>query len=631
MDGFRGQATEDQEVMMSIENTIQSPCEVTPAAQSPKTHAAVPHQPQNGNRDLTAIPGMANMIDTDPEEPDDRNDDQHETGDKKHRTFLPPPGIEDVRRAYEDLQGILKPKRKTGPGHVDPGLNLITRERLEQVCQFLWNYVGPDTTPHGGTISTSWMATSEQTARAVGRGSNLARNLWTWSRAFITDRSLPISSSGQCNESLLQDETLVQEIKLHLEGIGKYAKAMDIVHFLDTLEMKERLNRKTTIGITTANRWMHELGFSWGNAPKGQYVDGHKREDTVAYRQDVFLSDLDEIDAHTRRWTNDGTEDTSVATTPDFCHIVVWYHDKSTFYANDRRKVRWASKDEKAVPQPKGEGASLMVADFVSADYGWLRSQNGEEDARVLLKAGRSRGGYFTNEDVLKQVQSTMDILKKHYPNDDHIFVFDNATTHLKRPDEALSAQNMPKFTPKEGTNWGPETNMIGNNGRPVYGPDGKVVKIKTRMADGRLADGTPQPLYFPLEHPQAGVFKGMSIILKERGLLKESNLKAQCKDFKCKKGVSDCCCRRVLYTQPDFIQGESRLETLCKKQGFNVLFLPKFHCELNFIEQCWGYAKRVYREYPASSKEVDLEHNVVSALESVPLVSMRKCVHIIV
>jgi transposase len=36
----------------------------------------------------------------------------------------------------------------------------------------------------------------------------------------------------------------------------------------------------------------------------------------------------------------------------------------------------------------------------------------------------------------------------------------------------------------------------------------------------------------------------------------------------------------------------ESLLETYCKSCGVNVIFLPKFHCELNFIEQCWGYAK---------------------------------------
>jgi hypothetical protein len=41
-----------------------------------------------------------------------------------------------------------------------------------------------------------------------------------------------------------------------------------------------------------------------------------------------------------------------------------------TFYANNRCKQCWVHKDEQAVPWAKGEGASLMMADFVSADYG---------------------------------------------------------------------------------------------------------------------------------------------------------------------------------------------------------------------------------------------------------------------
>ena len=292
--------------------------------------------------------------------------------------------------------------------------------------------------------------------------------------------------------------------------------------------------------------------------------------------------------------------------------------------------MQWVPENETAVPQAKGEGASLMVADFVSADYGWLHSPNREEDAQVLLKPGKTWGGYFTNKDFLRQTERAMDILQEHHPNEDHVLVFDNATTHLKRSDDALSARNMPKFTSKEGITWGPETNMIGGDGKPVYGPDGKVVKIKIRMADATFADRTPQVLYFPPGHPRAGVFKGMSVILQERGLLKEANLKAQCKDFKCQTGKMDCCCCRVLYSQPDFIDVKSKLETMCKKRGFKPLFLPKFHCELNFIKQCWGYAKRTYRQYPASSKEADLELNVVSALGSVPLHSMRRCVYIL-
>ena len=73
---------------------------------------------------------------------------------------------------------------------------------------------------------------------------------------------------------------------------------------------------------------------------------------------------------------------------------------------------------------------SLIVTDFVSADYGWLHSSDGKEDAQVLLKVGSSWEDYFTNNDILRQTLRAMHILETHYPNDDHIFIFDNAACH---------------------------------------------------------------------------------------------------------------------------------------------------------------------------------------------------------
>ncbi|KAF9476825.1 hypothetical protein BDN70DRAFT_907465 [Pholiota conissans] len=70
------------------------------------------------------------------------------------------------------------------------------------------------------------------------------------------------------------------------------------------------------------------------------------------------------------------------------------------------------------------------------------------------------------------------------------------------------------------------------------------------------------------------------------------SNVPAKCKGFKCKPGATDCCCRRILYNQPDFASVTSVLEAVCIARGVEVRFLLNFHCELNFIEKCWGRAK---------------------------------------
>jgi hypothetical protein len=84
-----------------------------------------------------------------------------------------------------------------------------------------------------------------------------------------------------------------------------------------------------------------------------------------------------------------------------------------------------------------------------------------------------------------------MDILDKGYPDEDHILIFNNATTHLKQEEDALSVRMMPKFTPKFGWNWGVEVAKLDEDCNTVHGMDGKVLKTQIRMTNAKFADGT--------------------------------------------------------------------------------------------------------------------------------------------
>ena len=250
-----------------------------------------------------------------------------------------------------------------------------------------------------------------------------------------------------------------------------------------------------------------------------------------------------------------------------------------------------------------------------------------------MLKAGKSREGYYTNDDIISQFNKAVDIAQKYFPSDDHAFLYDNATTHTKCPDGSLSARNMPKHTSKPDKNWLVEINEKKPDGKLVYTSDGKIQKKRVRMEGAKFADGSPQSLYFEDDHPLSpGLFKGMTVILQERGLHEEAKLKHECSKFQCPPAPPDyavnCCQRRVLFNQKDFVEVKSVLKTTAKSRGVQLLFVPKFHCEVNFLEQNWGYAKRVYRHYPPSGKESDLEKNTILALESVPLESMRRYAH---
>ena len=69
-------------------------------------------------------------------------------------------------------------------------------------------------------------------------------------------------------------------------------------------------------------------------------------------------------------------------------------------------------------------------------------------------------------------------------------------------------------------------------------------------------------------------------------------------------------------------------LQEICTREGMRCLFLPKFHCELNYIEMYWGAAnKRYTRENCGYTFAAGLKVMVPKALDQVSslVVSIRK------
>ena len=157
--------------------------------------------------------------------------------------------------------------------------------------------------------------------------------------------------------------------------------------------------------------------------------------------------------------------------------------------------------------------------------------------------------------------------------------------------------------------------------------PGGAVPKLQDGwfMRDGcRIS----QPMVFPTDHPtNADQPKGIKQVLNERGLWRQG-LHLDCKKPKiCSIDSIDCCARRLLSQQPDFLEQKSSVQEVIEAAGHLCIFLPKFHCELNFIEFFWGAVKKYLREHCDYTFET-LKANLPKALESVQLSTIRKWEH---
>ncbi|EUC62820.1 hypothetical protein RSOL_456980, partial [Rhizoctonia solani AG-3 Rhs1AP] len=278
------------------------------------------------------------------------------------------------------------------------------------------------------------------------------------------DELEPSVEESSEDKEIIEDEDLSSELQDWLRAKGKYVQARDIIDFFEAPEALPFLRVvEGPPSLRTAQRWMHRMGYTWKTERRGQFADGHERDDVVEYRMKYYVPEWLKLEKRMRSWDAKGNEIPPKLNEGERT-VVVWFHDESTFYAHDHQLTRWIHESETAAIYKKGEGISLMVADFVSADYGWLRlgsgppndlssegsgadsAAKGEDftDARVIFRAGKNRDGWFGMADVVKQLLRAMSIIKRRYPNEDHVFVFDNATIHTKLPE---TTPNVNKLT----------------------------------------------------------------------------------------------------------------------------------------------------------------------------------------
>ncbi|KAL1739024.1 hypothetical protein HDZ31DRAFT_26193, partial [Schizophyllum fasciatum] len=283
------------------------------------------------------------------------------------------PHVTAAADAARDLAIYMRGEsRGQSGGFKDPGFDAYTQRKLDALRDFLHVYSHPLSITVG-----RWAASAHQTAIAKGHGEYYAETILRLARAYIENWDmLPINPFGKWNESIMADEDLSGEVKLYLQELGNDITAQKLADYLHRADVKERYQIDGDISVRTARRYLFMLGYRFMSPKKGQYTDGHERADVVYYRNHIYLPRLEKLYSRCRAWDSDGM----LVQGPlnEGKQVIIWYHDETIFYAHDRRRRTWVHEDAPARPYQKGDGVSLMIADYVSADFGWLRGPSGE-------------------------------------------------------------------------------------------------------------------------------------------------------------------------------------------------------------------------------------------------------------
>jgi hypothetical protein len=235
------------------------------------------------------------------------------------------------------------------------------------------------------SLGLGWRRASVVSARAQGfTGERRARSIRTWIHDYLHSgfMQLPRPAYRGNRDSLLAAEDFSHDLRLYLLEMrqARPIRAQDVVDYVASEAVQQRFGT-VSIHNSTGRRWLHRMQWRYGKALKGMYIDGHERDDVVAYRDTFIERWYRDYEPRMVTYDKDGN-----ATYPrgfpvpqgHRFRLFLVTHDESTFYAHDRRKAYWIAPGDKPAPVRKGEGSSLMVSDFLTPDWGRLIDDDGE-------------------------------------------------------------------------------------------------------------------------------------------------------------------------------------------------------------------------------------------------------------
>jgi len=449
-------------------------------------------------------------------------------------------------------------------------------------------------------------------------GKRLARRIRALFKHYQSFGGLPAETRGgkRNGHSYLDNEDVFQACRAWLLQQELGTVTSDNFRMAINEEILPRLMISCSKGIcrTSTYNWLLRLGFYKSEVKKGVYVDGHEREDVVAYRQTVFLPLMAKLDSYTRQYTenDDGTWKVVEPLLPvGVKRHVMYFHDESCFHGHDYKKIIWLDSVTQQQKMPgKSKGKLIHISDFIGPE-GRIRMPDLGLDARKIIFPGAGGDPWWDTKQLLVQISTTLDIFEEKHIDCVAVLVFDQSSAHASHGEGALNAFDInltdggKKPTPKD----------------TYYPPECTIPELR----------GTIQTLY-TMDAEGNKINKGVKTILQERGCYPENPPNLKCK-IKCPDNLAypvsasnepPCCLAWILSTHKDFFEQKSAIAMLIEGRGHKCIFIPKFHCELNPIEMYWGYSKARYRQVKKTSFD-HAKREVLFALDACIIDTMRR------